>query len=166
MEAMQPYLIKVFEEGLDAENPDATLNSSIAQEIPTSGGNTYGRQVDTYGYSLRGTFDNINRETAIDLRAYILNSDGKWHLVGKDSGGGVRIQPYRCYLLLNGGNRAPSLDMELEDNLNVIEEPEIDTVKTIDRDGTEQIFDLSGRRLQRSPEHGLYIVNGRKYLKK
>ena len=56
--------------------------------------------------------------------------------------------------------------MELEDNLNVIEEPEIDTVKTIDRDGTEQIFDLSGRRLQRSPEHGLYIVNGRKYLKK
>jgi len=99
-----------------------------------------------------------------------LNSDGKWHLVGKDSGGGVRIRPYRCYLLLNGGNRALSLDMELEDNeeedANGIEEPEIDTVKTIDRDGTEQIFDLTGRRLQRSPEHGFYILNGKKYFKK
>ena len=59
---------------------------------------------------------------------------------------------------------------QLEDNeeedANGIEEPEIDTVKTIDRDGTEQIFDLTGRRLQRSPEHGFYILNGKKYFKK
>ena len=166
MEAMQPYLVKVFEEGLDAENPDATLNSSIAQEIPTSGGNTFGRQVDTYGYSLRGTFDNINRETAIDLRAYILNSDGKWHLVGKDSGGGVRIPPYRCYLLLNGGHGTRSIDMELEDNPTAIEEPEIETVKTIDNDGKEQIFDIRGFKLERIPERGIYIKNGKKYIKR
>jgi hypothetical protein len=101
----------------------------------------------------------------------VLKSDGKWYLVGNDTEAHRKayIPPYRAFLLLSGGHRAPSLDMELEDNeedATAIEEPEIETIKTIDRDGTEQIFDLNGRRLQRSPEHGLYIVNGRKYLKK
>jgi hypothetical protein len=172
MEAMQPYLVKVFEEGLDAQSPDAKLNSTIAQEIPSSGGNTFGRQVDGYGYSLRGTFDMIDNQTAHELSAYVLKSDGKWYLVGNDTEAHRKayIPAYRAYLLLSGGNRAASLDMELEDaeneNATAIEEPEIETVKTIDRDGTEQIFDFSGRKLQRIPEHGIYIKNGRKYIKK
>ena len=56
--------------------------------------------------------------------------------------------------------------MELEDNPTAIEEPEIETIKTIDRDGTENIFDLSGRKLERIPDTGIYILNGRKYIKK
>ena len=74
MEAMLPYLVKVFEDGLDAQSPDAKLNSIIAQEIPSSGGNTFGRQVDSYGYSLRGTFDMIDNQTAHELYAYVLNA--------------------------------------------------------------------------------------------
>ena len=168
MEAMQPYLVKVFQEGLDAENPAAKLNSTIAQEIPSSGGSTFGQQVDGYGYSLRGTFDMIDNQTAHELYAYVLKSDGKWYLVGNDTEAHRKayIPAYRCYLLLHGGYNAPSLDMELEDNPTAIEEPEIDTIKTVDRDGTEQIFDLNGRKLQRIPESGIYIKNGRKYIKK
>ena len=168
MEAMQPYLVKVFEEGLDAENPGAKLSSTIAQEIPASGGETFGQQVDGYGYSLRGTFDMIDNQTAHELNAYVLKSDGKWYLVGNDTEAHRKayIPPYRAFLLLNGGNRAPSLDMELEDNPTAIEEPEIETIKTVDRDGTEQIFDLSGRRLQRIPDTGIYILNGKKYVRK
>ncbi len=172
MEAMQPYLVKVFEEGLDADNPAAKLNTTIAQEIPSSGGNTFGRQVDGWGYSLRGTFDMIDNQTAHELSAYVLKSDGKWYLVGNDTEAHRQayIPAYRAYLLLSGGNRAASLDMELEDaeneNATAIEEPEIETVKTIDRDGTEQIFDFSGRKLQRIPERGVYIMNGKKYVKK
>jgi hypothetical protein len=63
---------------------------------------------------------------------------------------------------LNGGYKASSLDMTLED----AETTEIETVKTIDNDGTEQIFDLSGRKLQRIPERGIYIRNGRKVVSK
>ena len=170
MEAMQPYLVKVFEEGLDAQSPDAKLNSIIAQEIPSSGGNTFGRQVDGYGYSLRGTFDMIDNQTAHELNAYVLKSDGKWYLVGNDTEAHRKayIPAYRAYLLLSGGygTRAATLDMELEDNPTAIEEPEIETVKTIDNDGTEQIFDLSGRKLVRIPDTGIYILNGRKYIKK
>ena len=168
MEAMQPYLVKVFEEGLDADNPAAKLNSVIAQEIPSSGGSTFGQQVDGWGYSLRGTFDMIDNQTAHELYAYVLKSDGKWYLVGNDTEAHRKayIPPYRAFLLLHGGYNAPSLDMELEDNPTAIEEPEIDTIKTVDRDGTEQIFDLSGRKLQRIPESGIYIKNGRKYVTK
>ena len=168
MEAMQPYLVKVFEEGLDAENPGAKLTSTIAQEIPTSGGNTFGRQIDTYGYSMRGTFDAIDNKTANELEAYVLKSDGKWYRIASDTEAHRKayIPAYRCYLLLNGGNKAPSLDMELEDNTTGIDEPEIETIRTIDRDGTEQIYDLNGRRLERAPESGIYIKNGRKYVTK
>ena len=168
MEAMQPYLVKVFEEGLDAENPGAKLNSVIAQEIPSSGGSTFGQQVDGWGYSLRGTFDMIDNQTAHELNAYVLKSDGKWYLVGNDTEAHRKayIPPYRAFLLLHGNYRAPSLDMELEDNPTAIEEPEIETIKTVDRDGTEQIFDLNGRRLQRIPDTGIYILNGKKYVRK
>lgn len=170
MEAMQPYLVKVFEEGLDAQNPAAKLSSTIAQEIPASGGGTFGQQVDGYGYSLRGTFDIIDNQTAHELSAYVLKSDGRWYLVGNDTEAHRKayIPAYRAFLLLNGGNstRAASLDMTLEDNPTVIEEPEIETIKTVDRDGTEQIFDLSGHKLVRIPERGIYIMNGKKYIKK
>lgn len=170
MEAMQPYLVKVFEDGLDAQNPAAKLNSTIAQEIPSSGGSTFGQQVDGYGYSLRGTFDMIDNQTAHELYAYVLKSDGKWYLVGNDTEEHRKayIPPYRAFLLLNGGygTRAVTLDMELEDNPTAIEEPEIETVKTIDNDGTNRIYDLRGLKLQRIPERGVYIMNGKKYIKK
>ena len=168
LEPMQPYLLKVIDEGIDPEHPGAQLTSTIAQEIPTSGGNTFGRQIDTYGYSMRGTFDAIDNQTAHELNAYVLKSDGRWYLVGNDTEAHRKayIPAYRCYLLLNGGYKAPSLDMTLEDNPTAIEEPEIETIKTVDRDGTEQIFDLSGRKLVRIPERGIYIMNGKKYIKK
>jgi hypothetical protein len=168
MEAMQPYLLKVIDEGIDSEHPGAQLTSYIAQEIPTSGGNTFGRQIDTYGYSMRGTFDAIDNKTANELNAYVLKSDGKWYLVGNDTEAHRQsyIPAYRCYLLLNGGNHTRSIDMSLEDNTTSIDEPEIETVKTIDRDGTEQIFDIRGFKLERIPERGIYIKNGRKYIKK
>jgi hypothetical protein len=164
LEPMQPYLLKVLDNGIDPENPGAQLTSYIAQEIPTSGGNTFGRQIDTYGYSMRGTFDAIDNKTAHELEAYVLKSDGRWYLVGNDTEEHRKayIPAYRCYLLLNGGYKASSLDMTLED----AETTEIETVKTIDNDGTEQIFDLSGRKLQRIPERGIYIRNGRKVVSK
>ena len=56
--------------------------------------------------------------------------------------------------------------MSLEDNTTSIDEPEIETVKTIDRDGTEQIFDIRGFKLERIPERGIYIKNGKKYIKR
>lgn len=38
------------------------------------------------------------------------------------------------------------------------------TILTIDRDGTQQYFDLNGRRLNSKPEKGIYIENGKKHV--
>ncbi len=40
------------------------------------------------------------------------------------------------------------------------------TIRTINRDGTENYFDLQGRRLNGKPEKGIYIENGKKHIAK
>ena len=42
----------------------------------------------------------------------------------------------------------------------------IDTIRTIDSNGTERYYDLDGRELPGKPEKGAYIHNGKKYIKK
>ena len=41
----------------------------------------------------------------------------------------------------------------------------VPTIRTIDRDGTENYFDLQGHRLNSKPNKGIYIENGKKYAK-
>lgn len=41
----------------------------------------------------------------------------------------------------------------------------VSTIRTIDRDGTQQFFDLQGHRLNSKPNKGIYIENGKKYAK-
>ena len=51
--------------------------------------------------------------------------------------------------------------------LDDIEAPDgIDTIHTIDIDGTEHYYDLNGRELPSKPERGIYIHNGKKYISK
>ena len=100
------------------------------------------------------------------MYAYILQaSDNKWHLVKKAEGyENANIPAMRTYLLQNGGVGANSLSMELLDD---IEDPDgIDTIRTIDTDGTERYYDLDGRELPGKPERGIYIRNGKKYISK
>jgi hypothetical protein len=39
------------------------------------------------------------------------------------------------------------------------------TITTIDRDGTQQFFDLQGHRLNGKLQKGVYIINGKKILR-
>ena len=41
---------------------------------------------------------------------------------------------------------------------------DIDTIRTVDTDGTERYFDLNGRELPGKPESGIYIHNGKKIM--
>ena len=161
LEAMKPYLLKV--NGIKRYNIDeTTLKSEIAQKIPSSGGSTYGRQDDAAGYSLRGTFDGIDNATAHELGAYILQSDGEWHPVSSasESERKAEILPFRAYLLPNMHYAKASIGMTLEDTTG------IDTIETIDKDGTEHYYDLDGRELPGKPAKGVYIYKGKKYVNK
>ena len=159
LEAMQPYLLKVVGNKRLRLN-SADLNTDISQTIPANGGMTYGRQVDVLGYTLRGTFDTIDNRTANELGAYVLQDDGKWHPVLTDTEAHQQaaIPPFRAYLLPSARNAGARISMELIDS----DATAIDTIETIDEDGTHRCYDLQGRELPGKPSKGIYIYNGKK----
>ena len=89
----------------------------------------------------------------------MMNDDSKWHPVLSDTDEyrAVTIPAFRCFLLQSrqGGTRA--IGMTLED-VNGIEQ-----LRTIDADGTERVFDLSGRRIDGNVR-GIVVKNGKKMV--
>ena len=165
LEALAPYLVVVNgNEGQD--NVDhITLDSyryEDPQPIPASTGIRI-MQDDAPGYSIRGTLEAVSNAEAADLGAYILQSDGKWHPVSTDNGK-ASIQPFRAYLLPSAhSNGARTLSIALE---NADGTTAIDTIQTIDADGTEHYYDLQGRRINPNTAKGVVIENGKKTIKR
>ena len=166
LQALKPYLVKVVG-NKRLRKMSTTLNTSIQQTIPANGGSTFGQQVDVLGYSLRGTLSAISNAEAAELGAYILQSDGDWHPVvattpdGSPSGTAASVLPFRAYLLPSARNAARSIGMSLVDD----DTTGIDTIETIDRDGTRRYYDLNGRPIDRNAK-GIIISNGKKVLNK
>ena len=153
MEAMQPYLVWT-------ESADALLSTANVTLPSSNDGNTVGRQQQSVGYTLRGTLNSIGNQDAVELGAYVMNDDAKWHPVLSDTEvhKAVTIPAFRCFLLQSrqGGTRA-AIGMTLED-VNGIEQ-----LRTIDADGTERIYDLSGRRIDGNVR-GIVVKNGKKMV--
>jgi len=156
LEAFVPYIFVLDDES-------AHLGTDIAQEIP----NTHEavkkmgeQQVDVLGFSLRGTLGTIDNKTAHELGAWIMQPDNKWWPVPANEAKAY-IPPFRCYLLENGSQGVNALDTEFTD-----ETDGIDTIRTVDSDGTERYYDLNGRELPGKPQRGIYIHNGKKYAVK
>ncbi|MGX8698151.1 MAG: leucine-rich repeat protein, partial [Prevotella sp.] len=78
MEAMQPYLVW-------AENADAQLSTANVTLPSSNDGQTVGRQQQSVGYTLRGTLNSIGNQEAVELGAYVMNDDAKWHPVLSDT---------------------------------------------------------------------------------
>jgi hypothetical protein len=106
------------------------------------------------------TFDAIDNETAAERGAYILQSDGDWHPVANSTEAekAATILPFRAYLLPSSHHANDRISMMLEDVTG------IDTIETIDNDGTHRYYDLNGRELPGKPEKGIYIHNGKKFI--
>ena len=169
LEAMRPYLLKVVG-NKRLRKTSTTLNTGIDQTIPANSATTYGRQDDAPGYTLRGTFDGIDNKMAGEMGAYILQSDGDWHpvLSSSDAEKKAEILPFRAYLLPSMHYAKAQIGMMLED----ADVDGIDTIETIDVDGTERYYDLNGRlratgnqKLETLPK-GIYIHNGKKVMVK
>ena len=153
LKALQPYLIWTTD-------GDASLNTTDA-DIPANGASTVGQQDDAPGFSLRGTLYNISNADAADMGAYTLQNDGLWHPVMSDTDEhrAARILPYRAYLLQSAKAGTRAIGMTLEGTTGITQ------LRTVDRDGTERIYDLNGRQLS-APTKGLNIINGRKIIVK
>ena len=72
------------------------------------------------------------------------------------------ILPFRAFLLPSARNAAARISMTLEDD----DATDIDSIETIDEDGTRRYYDLNGRELQGKPVKGVYIYKGKTYINK
>ena len=97
-----------------------------------------------------GTFTGLTNDQAIGK--YILQKNNRWSIV---ESGSVYIPPFRAYVESASGVRLliGSLDGEATG---------IKYIRTTDADGSEQWYDLNGRRISRPTKKGVYIHNGRK----
>ena len=116
-----------------------------------------------------GTTATIPNSTLYDAQkpAYILQSDGIWHKVPENQSRAY-VGPFRAYFQATMPNGARSLAMMFSGSYTPDEgsgttaiEP---VVRTIDADGTQRVFDLSGRPINGNVK-GIVIINGLKVVR-
>lgn len=122
---------------------------------PTTVSSSEGSGYSTVGdYRFQGTKSKLS--PAETVGNYILQADNKWQKAEVENAS-VYINPFRAYIKPMGAG-ARSLDMEIDGYATGINQ-----ITTVDKDGTQQYFDLSGHRLSQ-PKKGINIVNGKKVV--
>ena len=149
MEAYKPYLLSNLGSDITDFNTifdTEVLSSTTMPDKPT---------IDDLQFT--GTIRTIDNAEAAAMGAYIMQVGNKWKKVTTDKTTAY-IPAYRAYIVSPTGNIKTWLsELELPD------ETGIESIETIDRDGTRTIYDLSGRRLNKT-QRGINIVNGRKVV--
>ena len=124
---------------------------------------------DGASYQFMGTTATIPNSTLYDAQkpAYILQSDGIWYKVPQNQPLAY-VGPFRAYFQATTPNSARSLAMIFGGSYTPGEGSGPNAigpvVRTIDADGTERVFDLSGRRIDGNVK-GIVIKNGRKVVR-
>lgn len=146
--ADEPYLVSTGTAGV------SNLNTTVATAI--SGGYGVTKAGD---FEFRGTFKEISNEylTGETKNFYILQTDKSWKKV-TTTDKTAYVPPFRGYIGTNKAVGARELMIDFEDDVTGVKQ-----IKTVGLDGTEQYYDLSGRRLSQ-PKKGINIVNGRKVI--
>ena len=155
MSAYTPYYVVMKEE--------RDLDFSISEEAviatpPTSDPGAIS------GFMFKGTTVEIPNSSLYDANkpAYLLQSDGKWHEVPQNNEKAY-VGPFRAYFQTTGTSNARVLNMSFVQDATTAIAP---VVRTIDADGTERYYDMSGRQLNGKPQKGMYIHNGKKHINK
>ena len=155
MSAYTPYYVVMKE--------DQDIDFSISEEAviatpPTSDPGAIS------GFMFKGTTVEIPNSSLYDANkpAYLLQSDGKWHEVPQNNEKAY-VGPFRAYFQTTGTSNARVLNMSFVQDATTAIAP---VVRTIDADGTERYYDMSGRQLNGKPQKGMYIHNGKKHINK
>ena len=152
MEANHPYVIKIenVENAIDYENGFTVEGVNIAPEDePTV-------QVGTKKVE-RGFFIGTYKYTIVPKDNLFINSNQFWY-----SNGSTKIRAFRGYFELYDVLTDKSANSRIDFNFD--ETTEIKEVHGSNK-SVEGTYDLQGRKVE-EPAKGLYIVNGRKVVKK
>jgi len=143
--AFTPYLA-VAEAATDI-TPANIANVTLTQAVTGSSA--------ADGYTLKGTLTGLANAEAASAGAYILQAGGVWKKV-TTANMEAYIPPFRGYIV---GGSAARLGTALG------ETTAIESLRTVDLDGTEHWYDLGGRSIAAPARRGIYIVNGKKIIK-
>jgi hypothetical protein len=146
--ANTPYLVAVMgnvnfiESCTDQDVASMTINSSTVD-----------------GYTFNGTFAGMTNAEA--QGKYILQAGNKWGKVTAENTGAF-IPPFRAFIEgPASGARLLAGSIGGDGNTTGIK-----YIHTQDSNGSEQWYDLNGRRIERPTQNGIYIHNGRKEVLK
>ena len=109
------------------------------------------------GYTFNGTFTGMTNEDA--QGKYVLQSNNKWGKVTAEDSE-TFIPPFRAFIE-GPVDGASQLSGSIDGSATGIK-----YIRTQNTDGTEQYFDLSGRRIAKPTTKGIYIRNGKKEVLK
>ena len=150
LEANHPYIIKV-----SSPVTEFTLdNVEIApEEEPT---NAVIKRTKKQWSEMIGTYV---AETEIEAQMLFISGGNFWY-----SAGSTKMKGYRAYFdFYDVLTEVENAGVKMFVNIDGEEETGIENVNVNDNpNGT--IFDLSGRKLDKTPQKGVYIVNGKKIL--
>ena len=162
MQAYKPYYIVV-------SAGDVAFSCTGGGSI-TAGTTSGTTTIDGASYQFKGSTATIANYDLYDAQkpAYILQSDGWWYKVPQNEPQAY-VGPFRAYFQATTPDAASSLATMFSDSYTpgegsdpVAIEP---VIRTIDADGTERVFDLSGRRIDGNMK-GIVIRNGKKVMNK
>ena len=154
MTAYTPYYIVVSNGGATVTGQGGSVTAH--QTADTT-------DIDGASYQFKGSTATIPNTTLYDANkpAYILQSDGWWHKVPQNEPLAY-VGPFRAYFQATSSVNVKALATNFIQN----DETGATQIRTIDSDGTERYFDLSGRLLPSRPAKGIYFHNGKKYINK
>lgn len=144
-----PYLVVTTSavENLDFDG-DAETSTDVTKTVVDGG--------SAGGYTMHGTFSTIL--PAQTVGKYILQAGKKWQKA-KTTNPTVYIDPFRAYLT-GSANARELLESAIGEGTTAIQ-----NIQTIDKDGTEQWYDLNGRRIDgKSAKKGVYIQKDKKVM--
>lgn len=146
--ANTPYLVAVTE-GSNLDESLTATDVTLKKEADNS--------VEKDGFIFKGTLTGLTNADAAAAGAYILQDNNSWGKV-TTANANAYIPAFRAYIVPTDSS-APTL---LNGNIGDGNMTGIQTIRTVDQDGTERWYDLNGRRIAKPANKGVYIVNGRK----
>jgi len=149
--ANTPYLVALTS-GSDLNESQNVTDVTLMKEVSNS--------TEKDGYVFKGTLTGLKNDEATAVGAYILQSGNQWGRV-TTTNAGAYIPPFRAYIVAKAdGARSVLNGVFNEDNITGIQ-----NIRTVNMDGSEQWYDLNGRRIQ-APVKGVIIRNGQKVMMK
>lgn len=153
IEANKPYIIKVSSTVSEFTLDGVNVTPEEAY-VEFDNGKTGSRRVVYSGFY--GTYQ---AETTLDENTLFLSGGRFWY-----SKGLTKMKGYRAYFgFLDVLTEVGNAGVKMFVNIDGEEETGIENVNVNDNLNST-IFDLSGRKLDKKPQKGVYIVNGKKIL--